>query len=85
VHRLEARRLQLLALSPTTTLARGYALCYEAASGAVVTAADQVAPGTLVDVRLHRGVLRGEVRATADLAPPNGDAHLAAAAETANT
>jgi exodeoxyribonuclease VII large subunit len=66
-HRLEGRLLQLQALSPSTTLARGYALCYDAASGAVVTAADQVAPGTLVDVRLHRGVLRSEVQATADI------------------
>jgi len=80
-HRLEARTLQLHALSPSTTLARGYALCYDA-SGAVVTAAEQVASGSLIDVRLHRGVLRGEVQATADLASANGAARLAPAVDS---
>ena len=63
--RLEARRLQLLALSPLTTLSRGYALCYEPETGALVTAADAVALGSTVEVRLHRGTLRTEVRETA--------------------
>jgi len=80
-HRLEARTLQLQALSPSMTLARGYALCYDTASGTVVTAADQVAPGALVDVRLHRGVLRSQVQATAELALPNGEARLAPAGD----
>jgi exodeoxyribonuclease VII large subunit len=66
--RLDARRLQLQTLSPLTTLARGYALCYEPTSGMLVTTAEQVSPGHTVDVRLHRGVLRTEVRATAELA-----------------
>jgi exodeoxyribonuclease VII large subunit len=83
LHRLEGRKLQLQALSPSMTLARGYALCYDTASGAVVTAADQVAPGALVDVRLHRGVLRSEVQATADLAIADGEARVAAAADGA--
>ena len=80
-HRLEARTLQLQALSPSTTLARGYALCYDAVSGAVVTAADQVAPGALVDVRLHRGVLRSEVQATTDPTLSDEQAQLAMAGD----
>ncbi|HLI28612.1 MAG TPA: exodeoxyribonuclease VII large subunit [Chloroflexota bacterium] len=58
---VEARRLQLAALSPETTLARGYALCYDAQRGTILTAADQVAPGAPLVVRLHRGGLRARV------------------------
>ena len=76
--RLEARRLQLLTLSPLTTLARGYALCYDPATGGLVSVADQVSPGSTVEVRLHRGVLRAEIRATADLALVDGAAAAAA-------
>jgi exodeoxyribonuclease VII large subunit len=76
--RLEARRLQLLALSPETTLSRGYALCYDPANGALVTTADAVVPGSAVDVRLHRGVLRTEVRTTANLAEETSLAPAAA-------
>jgi exodeoxyribonuclease VII large subunit len=75
--RLEARRLQLQTLSPLTTLARGYALCYEPSTGVLVSAAEQVTPGSTVDVRLHRGVLRTEVRATAELTNGDGRDHLA--------
>jgi exodeoxyribonuclease VII large subunit len=80
-HRLEARDLQLQALSPSTTLARGYALCYDASSGAVVTAAEQVAPGALIDVRLHRGLLRGEVQAATDRALPDEQERMALTAD----
>ncbi len=75
--RLEARRLQLAALNPETTLARGYALCYDPATGALVTSAQAVAPGQVVDVRLRRGLVRTEVQSTVELAPLAGTAHLA--------
>jgi exodeoxyribonuclease VII large subunit len=72
---LEARRLQLLALSPTTTLARGYALCYDPASGALITSANQVRPGDALEVQLHQGVVHSEVRGTAELAAADGVAN----------
>jgi exodeoxyribonuclease VII large subunit len=65
--RLEARRLQLGALSPETTLARGYALCYEPTTGALVTRASQVGPGDPIDVRLQSGLLRGEIITAVEL------------------
>lgn len=70
--RVEARRLQLEALSPTTTLARGYALCYDARRGTVLTAADQMAPGAPIVVRLHRGSLRAQVEQVVASGPPAG-------------
>ena len=72
---LEARRLQLLAFSPTTTLARGYALCYDPASGALVTSASQVRPGDPLEVQLHQGVVHSEVRGTAELTVADGFAN----------
>lgn len=66
--RLAARRLQLETLSPETTLGRGYALCCDARSGALVTVADQIQPGDVVDVRLQRGMLRSTVVTTARIA-----------------
>jgi exodeoxyribonuclease VII large subunit len=83
--RLDARRLQLQTLSPLTTLARGYALCYDPATAEVVSTADQVRPGSTVDVRLHRGVLRTEVRATADVAPAEDPVAAAPAPENGSS
>jgi exodeoxyribonuclease VII large subunit len=57
----EAARLQLSALSPYTTLRRGYAICTRADDGSVVTGAEQVAVTELVNVRLARGQLMGRV------------------------
>ncbi|HWP28508.1 MAG TPA: exodeoxyribonuclease VII large subunit [Chloroflexota bacterium] len=70
--RLEARKVQLLTLNPETTLARGYALCYAARTGALITAPSQVLPGDAVDIRLHHGVLRATVQSTAT---PAADTH----------
>lgn len=55
---------KLDALSPLTTLARGYAICQDS-SGSVVTSFDQVQVGGEVSVRLKRGrlwcsVVKGE-------------------------
>ena len=47
---------KLDALSPLTTLARGYAICQDR-SGNVVTSYEQVSLGAEVSVRLRRGVL----------------------------
>ncbi|MEZ4451370.1 MAG: exodeoxyribonuclease VII large subunit [Nannocystaceae bacterium] len=49
------------ALSPLRVLERGYAVATDA-GGAVVTAADQVALGDRLELRLHRGRLAVEVR-----------------------
>jgi exodeoxyribonuclease VII large subunit len=53
----------LRSLSPLGVLERGYALCLDPQSGALVTAYDQVRPGAAVEVRLGRGRLDCEVRA----------------------
>jgi exodeoxyribonuclease VII large subunit len=83
--RLEARRLQLEALSPLTTLGRGYALCCDAATGALVTASSQVAPGQAITVQLRRGTLSAEVRAATDgPALGAGPRPLAATSENAS-
>jgi exodeoxyribonuclease VII large subunit len=71
--RVETRRLQLLALSPADTLARGYALCYDQ-HGAVVTDAARVQAGDAVAVRLHRGALRANVESATSLPAPAPDA-----------
>lgn len=59
-HKLEARRLQLLALDPAATLERGFAICYNQ-SGNVVTSSRQVAPGQPLRVQVHRGEVLGRV------------------------
>lgn len=48
---------RLDALSPLKTLARGYCLCRDAATGSLVTDAARVTCGTAVEVVLHRGRL----------------------------
>jgi exodeoxyribonuclease VII large subunit len=49
------------ALSPLSTLGRGYALCTRETDGSLVTDASQVGLGDRFGVRLTRGHLRGEV------------------------
>ena len=73
--RVEARRLQLLALSPETTLARGYALCYDARRGTVLTAADQVTPSASIVVRLYRGSLQAHVEQVMPSVPSAAPSH----------
>jgi exodeoxyribonuclease VII large subunit len=60
--RIHGKVLQLEALSPVSTLERGYALCYEASSGRLVLDATTLSPGDAVHVRLKRGGLRGTVQ-----------------------
>ena len=53
-----ARRAQALdTLSPLATLARGYAIIENPATGAIVRAADNVQPGDAVRARLAQGLL----------------------------
>ena len=59
--RLERLRLQLEERSPMRVLERGYAIATDAA-GNVLRAADQVAVGDVVSVRLARGRLATEVK-----------------------
>ena len=66
-HRFEKVKLQLDERSPLALLERGYAITYDA-SGKVLRAADQVAIGDDVSVRLARGALDATVRAK----KPNG-------------
>ncbi len=63
--RFERVVLQLEERSPLRVLDRGYAIVYDSA-GRVVRAADQVAPGDEVSVRLARGRLIAEVKRSAD-------------------
>jgi exodeoxyribonuclease VII large subunit len=58
---LNAATAQLGALSPLRTLERGYSITLDAASGAVVTAAEQAPPGTRLRTRLHQGEVESEV------------------------
>lgn len=71
-YRLEARLVaerrrvahlarQLALLDPRGTLQRGYAIVRRAADGAVVTAPDQAAPGTTLDVQVAGGRLPARV------------------------
>jgi exodeoxyribonuclease VII large subunit len=61
VQRLERSRLQLEERSPLRVLQRGYAICTDT-QGNIVSAADQVAVGSEVQVQLARGRLGAEVR-----------------------
>ena len=58
--RLAELRRTLDALGPTGALERGYAIVRRA-DGAVLRAADAVAPGDSLDVVLHRGALKATV------------------------
>lgn len=60
--RLAEQVRTLGAVSPLNTLERGYSITTVASSGAVITRAEDVTPGTRVQVRLYRGRLDCEVR-----------------------
>ena len=60
--RLETTAARLEPLNPLGVLARGYAVCWNAA-GTAVRRADEVAVGDDVRVTLHDGALRCEVKA----------------------
>jgi exodeoxyribonuclease VII large subunit len=55
-------RARLDALSPLSTLARGYAVVRQSDTGAVVRRVDQVHPGDLLRVRVHDGEFGAEAR-----------------------
>lgn len=59
--RVHARESQLAALSPLTTLSRGYAICTTSPGGAVLMDSSQVSQGDRLAVRLSRGRIVGEV------------------------
>jgi exodeoxyribonuclease VII large subunit len=52
----------LAAVSPLSTLDRGYSITSKQNSGEVITVASEVAPGDSVLVRLHQGQLSCEVK-----------------------
>ena len=60
--RLEARRQALIAADPRAILARGYAIVERAGDGLRLTSAADAAPGTALNVRLHKGRLRVSVK-----------------------
>ena len=61
---------QLHALSPLGTLARGYAICWDAPRTTVVRSVDDVTVGTQVHVQLPDGLLQCEVGGTTPAPPP---------------
>jgi exodeoxyribonuclease VII large subunit len=63
---------RLNALSPLAVLARGYAICRVASTGAILKEAARVRPGETVLVRLHRGGLGCEVKEVDDDAREEG-------------
>jgi len=50
-----------------STLARGYAICRVAGTGDVVREAEQVTPGELLHVRVHRGAIACRVERVGDV------------------
>jgi exodeoxyribonuclease VII large subunit len=68
-HRLERGADRLSALSPLAVLARGYAIC-TIPDGDIVRDARGLAPGHRVNVHLHRGRLRCEVKEVEDVSVP---------------
>jgi exodeoxyribonuclease VII large subunit len=57
---------RLNALSPLSTLARGYAVCVKADTGQIVREAGETTPGDRVNISLHRGTINCEVKDVAD-------------------
>ncbi|HBV96845.1 MAG: exodeoxyribonuclease VII large subunit [Peptococcaceae bacterium BICA1-7] len=53
---------RLNTLSPLGTLARGYSVCIKADSGHIVRDAGEIAPGDRVNIELHRGSIKCEVK-----------------------
>ncbi len=76
--RVHARESQLAALSPLTTLSRGYAICTTSPGGTVLLDATQVSPGERFAVRLARGHIVGEVieREAPAEASPRREVHV---------
>src|SRR5438552_11867643 len=56
---------------PISVLARGYAICFEAGSDAVLKEAGRVRVGAPVRVRLHRGSLGRSEEHTSELQSPD--------------
>ncbi len=63
-HCAELLSARLKALDPTSILARGYSITYDAATHQILRRADDTAPGRVVRVVLHQGELRANVVAT---------------------
>lgn len=59
--RLDALRDRLRLLSPEQTLARGYSITADAASGRIIRDATTTRPGQVVITRVHRGEFRSRV------------------------
>ena len=59
--RVESLNARLLALSPASTLARGYAVVKHSASGEVVSHLEQVRTGDNIEVRVTDGTFKSEV------------------------
>jgi exodeoxyribonuclease VII large subunit len=80
LERLSSRHLEatraLHSLSPAAVLERGYALCLDPRSGALVRRWDQVQSGDGVEVRLGSGSLDCEVRERRPPAAPAGGAKV---------
>jgi exodeoxyribonuclease VII large subunit len=80
LERLRTRRLEagraLHSLSPAAVLERGYALCLDPRSGALVRRWDQVGTGDGVEVRLGSGSLDCEVRGARPPAAQKGGAKV---------
>jgi exodeoxyribonuclease VII large subunit len=70
--RLAALHGRLEALSPSSVLARGYAIARDAGSGAVLRAARDATPGQLLDLLLHDGQLAAQVTGVHGAADTNG-------------
>jgi exodeoxyribonuclease VII large subunit len=62
-HRLNLAMRTLNTVSPLATLGRGFALVKRVADGALVSRADQVAPGDEIEARLAHGTLKARVTA----------------------
>jgi exodeoxyribonuclease VII large subunit len=62
--RTQAARLE--GLSPLGVLARGYAVCWDAARARAIRDASTVAPGDAVRVTLHKGEIECTVQRTDD-------------------
>ena len=60
---LAMQNRQLNAISPLSTLQRGYAIVTEKTSGALVKQPDQVAPGDKLAIRLNKGEIDSTVDA----------------------
>lgn len=59
--RLESAARALQAVSPLSTLGRGFAVLTRTGDGALISAAEQIAPGEEFDARLAHGSLRARV------------------------